>query len=178
MSAIDYESRKKPAVYKPLIDTELQKIAEIAGADAGAVQAELDAVDLEGRGPWGYLTAAAKATTDLLFTDEVRRKLAGNWAAALWEPPQQYTCYGGPTEDDVERDPDDYETNYIVAEYYPEESHEALAQDNYWAGADADVMGIWQKDGIAKVFHAHMEGFWILGEDPVDFIQKAVAKMK
>ncbi|MBW2703622.1 MAG: hypothetical protein JRF33_22630 [Deltaproteobacteria bacterium] len=177
MTEIDYGARKAPEVYKPLFDAEFAKLAELAGADLAAVQKLLDEIKLEGRGPWGYLTGGVSATAALLFNDKLKDALGYTWVRQLWEPSDQFAMFGGMTEDEVERDPDDYDTNYIVAEYYPEESREALAEDNYWGGGDADVVGLWVKDGVAKVYHAHMEGFWILGEDPVDFLQKEVAKI-
>jgi hypothetical protein len=176
MNDIDYEARKQPEAYKPLFGAAFAELGRFAGADLEAVQAALDGIDTTGMGPWGYLLAAASATKPLVFNDKVKEALGFRWGRQLWEP-SDIPVFGGMTEDEVERDPDDYETNYIVAEYYPEEAHEALEQDYFWGGSDADVLGLWIKDGIAKVFHAHMEGFWILGEDPIDFFEKIVAQI-
>lgn len=141
------------------------------------MQKKLDEIKLEDRGPWGYLTEGISTTSALLFNEKLKKAMGTAWIRQLWEPSDQYAVFGGNTEDEVEQDEDDYDTNYIIAEYYPEEAHEALEQDNYWGGSDADVLGLWVKDGIAKVYHAHIEGFWILAEDPVDFFQKEVAKI-
>ena len=69
-----------------------------------------------------------------------------------------------------------FENDDFDLEYYPEESHECLSQYNYIGGADADVIALWQREDRTSVCHAHVEGFWILGEDPVDYIEKIAEK--
>lgn len=174
MSNIDYAARKNPEAYKPLLDAEFAKLVELVGGDKAEVQKHLDSIDTEGCRPWDYLTSGINATKKIIFTEKLQEALGYSWTKHLWQAGDQYTCFGGMSEDDFEQDPDDFETNYIIGEYYPEESHEALQQDDFWGGSDADVVGLWSKDAITKIFRAHMEGFWILGEDPVDFFQKEV----
>jgi hypothetical protein len=183
MAEVDYEARKRPEVYKPLYGAAFAELARFAGADLEAVQAGLDGIDATQMGPWGYLLAAVSATRPLVFTDKVQEALGSRWARQLWEPSNNPPELSLPRDEDEVEDEDgpdlfnEWETERIVAVDYPEKAQEALAQDFFWGGSGADVLGIWQKDGIAKVFHAHYEGFWILGEDPVDYFEKVVAQI-
>ncbi len=70
----------------------------------------------------------------------------------------------------------DFNDDYI--EYYPEESHEFLEQENFFSISGADVVGWWETATGTIYCHAHMEGFWILEETPFDFIHKIARAMK
>lgn len=163
-----------PTIYKPLIDAEFRNLAEILKVDLVSVQNKLDLIDPKSCGAWRYLLQAIEQTRTLLVSPEFKKMLQSNMLRDLWFPTDQYACFGGYTANYDDYNSDDYDVNYIFSEYYPEEAHEALAQENYWGGADADVFGLWTTENKTKVYHAHMEGFWILGEDPADFLKKAV----
>jgi len=42
---------------------------------------------------------------------------------------------------------------------------------------DADVLGIWDNEGVESIYHAHLEGFWLLGIDATEWIQNVVKKI-
>lgn len=172
--SIDYTSRNKPEVFKPLIDAELLKLAKYNGADIGKTEKILATVDPKKMGAWGYLTSAIDATRSMVYEGKVAENLGFSWSHQLFEQDmERFPFFAGETENDVPEDLD-FSENPIVLEYYPKESHEALRQDMFVGGADADVIGLWRVEDRTRVFHAHMEGFEILGEDPVDYLQRIV----
>ncbi|MEL6182880.1 MAG: hypothetical protein AAFS10_28250, partial [Myxococcota bacterium] len=45
-------------------------------------------------------------------------------------------------------------------------------------GWGEDVVGLWRRPGgYTSLYHAHPEGFWLLGYDAVDFVERAVARL-
>lgn len=176
---IDYHARKQPAVYKPLIDAALDRIAKVGGRTFTPPESIAP-----GTGPWGYLTTAVAVGKDDLTTGAVRamlgeyhwsyRFLLGRLAehlTAFETVETEEDAQGG--DDDEDWDPDG---RPIVLAYYPEEARACLRQENFVGGADADVFALWERDDRTSVCHAHMEGFWILGEDPVDYIERIAAR--
>jgi hypothetical protein len=176
---IDYAARRRPEIFKPLVDAALSRIAAV---DARTFTPPA-AVE-PGTGPWGYLEAAVAAGRADLTTLAVgnalgehswgHRFLLGKLAehlTAFEAVETEEEAAGGDDEEDF-----DPEGRPIVLAYYPEESHECLRQGHFVGGADADVIALWQRADRTSVCHAHMEGFWILGEDPVDFIERIAAK--
>ncbi len=178
---IDYRARKNPDVFKPLIDVALSRIARVGGRSFTPP----DAVEA-GTGPWGYLNAAAAAGRSSLTSEAVAKALGEHsWSHQflLGKLAEHFTSYdvveteaeasGGGGEDDEDFGSDD---RPVVLEYYPKESWECLRQGNFIGGADADVFALWQREDRTSVCHAHMEGFWTLGEDPVDYIERIATK--
>lgn len=176
---IDYVARKQPAVFKPLIDAALERIAKVGGrafTPPGSVA--------PGTGPWGYLTTVVAAAKDDLTSEAVRSALGEHsWSVAFLGGTlaEHFTSYDVvETEEDARGGDDDEdwdpEARPVVLAYYPEESRECLRQGNFVGGADADVFALWQRADRTSVCHAHMEGFWILGEDPADYIERIAAK--
>lgn len=170
--------RTTPAVYKPLIDSALQKFARHAGKSPAELAKKLDALDVRDLGPWGYLMQALESARPLLLSAHARERLRGDWFLSFLtndnannNPP---TGLAGDCSDGDEYD-DSFE-NLISLEYYPEEAREGLAQEHFVGGTDADVIFLW-KGELTKVCHAHPEGFWILGDDPIDFVERAAKKL-
>lgn len=174
-ATVDWEARKKPENYKPLIDAALLRIAHAAGADEAAVKATLEEQSPT-KGPWNYLTNVLKEIREDLLTDELRD--ARPWGMSFLdgtidEHLEAFSCVE--TQADVSPDPFD---RPVVLEYYPEEAHECLRQQIYIGGADADIFALWNRGDRYSVCHAHMEGFWILGEDPSDYIENIADKVE
>ncbi|MFP4599716.1 MAG: hypothetical protein ACLFVJ_15770 [Persicimonas sp.] len=173
VDTIDWKARKEPETYKPLIDDAILRIARAAGADEEAIGATLEEQSPT-RGPWDYLTDVVGKVRDDLVTDELRD--ARPWFFSFLDGTfDRYleTYYCVETQADAGSDPFD---RPLVLEYYPEEAHECLRQETYVGGADADIYALWNRGNRYSVCHAHMEGFWILGEDPTDFIENIADK--
>ncbi len=160
----DYAHRTDPSVFKPLIDAALLEIARKGGGDVEAVQKELDALDAtQYRRQWSYLMRALSRTRTHLLTDKVLQA-PNHWFDHFLE---------GNHYDTRDKDVDS------IIEYYPERAQEALRQENLVGGYDADIIGLWKRDdGHESVYHAHMEGFWILGEDTIDFVASFATHLK
>lgn len=175
---VDYSERKKPDVFKPMIDEALMRIARAVGADEDAVASKLADLDPEG-GPWNYLSReSTPAVRDLLVNDTLREVMPYDRGTKLLDNTldQHLEAFDWvETEADVE--PDAW-SRPVVLEYYPEESLECLRQGMYVGGADADIIALWDRGDRHSICHAHMEGFWILGEDPVDWIEKIADKVE
>jgi hypothetical protein len=177
---IDYAARRRPEIFKPLVDAALSRIAAVGGRTF-TPPAEVEA----GTGPWGYLDAAVTAGRADLTTVAVANALGEhtwNHQFLLGKLAEHFTSYDVvETEEDAAGGDDEeedfgFEGRPVVLSYYPEESHECLRQAHFVGGADADVIALWKRADRTSVCHAHMEGFWILGEDPVDFIERIAAK--
>jgi hypothetical protein len=173
----DYAARRRPEIFKPLVDAALSRIAAVGGR-AFTRPAAVES----GTGPWGYLDAAVAAGRADLTTVAVGKALGEHsWGHQflLGKLAEHLTAVEAvETEEDAAGDDDEegFGGRPIVLAYYPEESHECLRQGNFVGGADADVIALWQRADRTSVCHAHMEGFWILGEDPIDFIERIAAK--
>ncbi|AWV91253.1 hypothetical protein [Bradymonas sediminis] len=175
---MDYAARKTPEIYKPMIDAALLRLARVAGADDEAVSVTLADLKVEpGTGPWGYLTQAAIPAIRSSLTTEALQTALGPYSwnfsllkGTLADNLQAFDYVE--TQDEVEIDYEDPWGSPVVLEYYPEESHECLRQVNYIGGSDADIIALWRRADRTSICHAHMEGFWILGEDPIDWIEK------
>ena len=154
---MDFAARRSANVYKPLIDDALARIAGATGGDKAAIGtalASVPAVDSQ----WTYLVAALDAIRDRLVTDGLEAKLENDWFVTIAKEPRQ---------DDLP---------FVESEYYPEESHAFLEEEDYVAGEDADVVGLWtRRGGHQSLCHAHMEGFWILGRDVAEFVEWTAA---
>jgi hypothetical protein len=114
------------------------------------------------------LSLALQATRELLVTPKLAELAKGEWFLPLLRG-DEYTGHvlAGKHSDDfddpVVLDPDDY----------PDEARPALKQSYFIGGSDADVVLLWrQKDATHAICHAHPEGFWILGQDAIDFAER------
>ncbi len=173
---MDYAKRQQIETYRPLIDDALLRIVETTGGDREEGTAALQAIDHK-EGPWGYLNKAVQAVRPAINMETIDEVLPHNWVTGFlkgrWENAEIPFSYVE-TADQVE--PGTF-MRPLILEYYPEESHECLKQRTYVGGGDADIIALWRRDDRTSVCHAHMEGFWILGEDPTDFIEKYAAKL-
>ena len=174
---MDYAKRNEIDVYRPLIDAALLRIVRATDGDEEQAHAALDAVEHDA-GPWGYLNKAVNAVRDSIDMDAIEEVLPYAWATSFlrdtWSS-GEYPMYCVDSEDDV--DPMDF-PRPVVLQYYPEEAHECLGQQIYVGGGDADIIALWKREDRTSICHAHMEGFWILGEDSVDFIENYATKFE
>lgn len=163
----DYAARREPAVFKPLIDAALLRIARKASCDDEAARV-LGALETQpGGGPWTYLLEASSKLRPLGLAQTVRK---GEWAhyflAGEHESYQGHTTHRD--------DDDDGSIPYVNLRHYPAEARAALKQGNFVGGYDADVIAMWRRsDGRYSPCHAHPEGFWLLGQDAIDFAERA-----
>lgn len=174
---MDYAKRKEIDVYRPMIDAALIRIVNATDGDEAQAQSALDAVDHDA-GPWGYLKNAVNAARDSIGMEAIEEVLPHDWATSFlrdtWSSGEYpFSCVDSEADVDPMAIP-----RPVVLEYYPEESHECLRQQNYVGGADADILALWRREDRTSICHAHMEGFWILGEDPVDFIENYATKFE
>jgi hypothetical protein len=174
---MDYAKRNEIEFYRPLIDDALIRIVKVSDGDVEQAQAALDAVEHDA-GPWGYLNKATAAVREIIDMDNIDEVLPYDWVTGFlqgrWDN-AEIPMYCVDSYDDV--DPHDFMMP-VVLEYYPEESHECLQQQFYVGGGDADIIALWKREDRTSVCHAHMEGFWILGEDPADFIERYATKLE
>lgn len=167
----DYRARQKPEQFKPLIDAALARLASLSGA--ALTLAEVS----EGTGPWGYLTEAIAQNRAALTGPKVRAALGEHtWYDQFLTGHLADNLNAGSvidSEDDLDPE-DDYDPDAapVVLAYYPAAAHACLRQELFIGGADADLFALWPREDRTSVCHAHMEGFWILGEDPIDFIER------
>jgi hypothetical protein len=177
---IDWETRKQPEIYKPLIDEALLRIARASGGDEAKTSEILEAQAPDG-GPWTYLNDVVPEVRDSIVTDALSEVMQGQWAFQFLEGTiDRYleTWDYVESADDYQPDPMSMGGMPVILEYYPEESHECLRQCHYIGGADADIIALWDREDRTSVCHAHMEGFWILGEDPADYIENIADKVE
>lgn len=179
-----YKERTKPEIFKPLIDGAWVEMAEIVGADQGKVRDVLNKIPLESlqdgnSTSFRYLKVTAGNLRGIIFTEKAEALLRNTWFKhIIREPVNEPPVYGGETEDEFNAEDASEDDNPVFLEHYPEESHEALRQNLYIGGYDADVLGLWSTESGVKIFHAHPEGFWILGEDAIDWLTKTVEEIR
>lgn len=163
----DYAARREPGVFKPLIDGALLRIGRKVGVDdklslvLGALEAP------PGSGPWTYLMAAITAARPLGLDKAIRD---GEWAHYFLGG--QHESYEGHTT--YRDEDDDGSVPYVNLRHYPAEARPALKQGTFVGGYDADVIALWRRaDGRYSPCHAHPEGFWLLGQDAIEFVERA-----
>lgn len=165
-----------PDLYRPLIDAELLRLVELAGAsreEALRALADLDASALDA---WHYLQAAVRTLRPLIWHDRLRERLRGSWGFALFEPGDDVPFSCVETADELPPDDENLGVQPVVIERYPIEAHEALRQEHYWAGnSDGTVVGVVHDGSVARIYYAHPDRFELLGHDAVEFIQRVVA---
>ncbi|MCH2043612.1 MAG: hypothetical protein MK212_05680 [Saprospiraceae bacterium] len=172
---MNYTTRLSPEVYKPIVDNLLIKFSQYLTTDTNALKKILAELIAEGSS-WEYTLEALKKTRPYIYTEVVQSKLQYEWGNTLLSSNKE-------EEEDEEEDWDedeeeDWDINDVDLNDYPEESHEAIQQETFWVCEDADITGIWkQANEVEKIYHAHMEGFWILGEDAIDFLEKSIQKV-
>lgn len=171
---MNWNERKDADVYKPLIDDALLRIASAVGADTDAIEGTLSEQSPdEETSQWRYANDILAEIRDDLVTDDFTGAAPQKWAKNLVDGSagdnlNSMSC----VETAADRDPDPMAFfKPIVLEYYPEESHECLRQEHYVDGTDADVIALWSREDRTSVCHAHMEGFWTLGEDVADWLE-------
>ena len=158
---MNYEERKQPNVYKPLIDEALIRIVEATGGDVDEARQALDEVEHDGTS-FEYLNDhAVPAVSSFVDLEVVQERIPHRWGKSLLEGKFEAGTMLFPN-----------------IEFYPEDSKEFLHQQNFIGGYDADVVGLWDRDDRQSICHAHMEGFWILGEDAIDFVEKTADELE
>lgn len=169
--------RTSPEVFKPAIDAALVRIARVAAADADAVQRALAGLR-EGRA-FPYLLGALHALRGLVDVDRLRAAGAGTWLLYFLEGKDaRYEGHflepeGAGFEDELGQ------ASPIRLEFYPEQAHAALRHQDFVGGQDADVVGLWRlPDGREAIYHAHPEGFSLLGDDAIDFVEREAARLE
>ena len=156
----DFENRKDPAIYRPRINEALLRIVKATNGDVNAARDALDTIKYEGTS-WGYLNdKAVPLVSEFINLKIVNEKIPYSWGKALLEQ-----TLGVPTA-------------YPEIEYYPEEAIACLEQENYIGGYDADIIALWDRGDRESICHAHMEGFWVLGEDAIDFVEKTATELE
>jgi hypothetical protein len=163
----DAAARREPSVFKPLIDAALLRIGRKAGVDEDLATL-LGGLDVPpGGGAWTYLLEALRAAQPLGLAKTVPD---GEWAHYFLSG--EHESYAGHTTH--HDDDDDGSISYVNLRDYPREARPALRQGHFVGGYDADVIAMWRRaDGRYSPCHAHVEGFWLLGQDPIDFIERA-----
>ncbi len=116
----------------------------------------------------GYLKKSMYKLKKYLNDGKLKPKLENEWINVLFEPGRYF--------DDSEESIQEIRDN-LVLKNYPQEGWEALQQEDYLVVEDADFLGVWKRSGRESIYHAHPEGFWVLGDDPVDWIEKVVSKV-
>ncbi len=166
---------RKPAVFKPLIDEYLLRIAQWADVDGERLQRTLQAISAERATPFEYLYNAARKVRNQLFIERVESKLTYGYSRQLFVSGDTNYIFAGESEydyDPAELESEDYA---VVLENYPRAAHKALEQDKIWGGAGAEVVGIFTaKDGIEQIYKATPKEFIILGEDAIDYLEKII----
>lgn len=163
----DPAARREPSVFKPLIDAALLRIGKKAGVEDELVKLLGSLEAPPGGGPWTYLMDAIRAAQPLGLAKVVPN---GEWAHYFLSG--EHESYEGHT---THRDEDDDGSiSFVNVRNYPREARPALRQGHFVGGYDADVIAMWRRaDGRYSPCHAHMEGFWLLGQDAIDFIERA-----
>lgn len=166
----DYVARRDASVFKPSIDAAMLRIARHAGRE-NEVRAALDALVVpSGTGPWGYFLLTLDAVKNLGLDQAAP---VGTWGDYFFSG--QHRDY---VPHSTERDEED-DGNWLSLGDYPREAIPALKQKLYVGGYDADVVMLWARtDGRHTVCHAHPEGFWILGQDPIDFVERTAIEVE
>jgi hypothetical protein len=174
---MNFLERKKPDVFKPIIDEYFLRIAQWAGVDTTRVANILSLLNAARHTSFEYLYMAARKVKTALFIEKVDVQLTYGYSRQLFNNPELNYVYVGETEYDY--DPTDLESDdfAVVLENYPPKAAAALRQDKYWGGAAAEVAGVWRtKDGVERVYKASPAEFVILGEDPIDYFEQVIKK--
>lgn len=189
---MDYAARKLPEIFKPLIDAALLRIAHAAGADTNAVQERLDELvpklglnvlhKRDTSRPWHYLRyQATPAIADLILTDRFNEALGHHYTTSLLNGAfGEYLETADWVTTKEELDDERYWDSYpVVLEYFPPESHECLKQGYYVDGVDGtEVLALWDRGDRHSVCRVLRQGFFILGEDSVDWIEKIATEVE
>lgn len=147
------DRHSRPDVFKPLIDSALGRLAAVAGVGS-TVSDKLARLHASPNSTaWSYLMDAM---------DVVRGDFGGSFPQAEWGT---HFLSGAYLNDSP---------SVPAKKRYPREAGPAIDERLVVGGVDADVILLWPRnDGRVSVCHAHPEGFWILGHDVVDFIERA-----
>jgi ankyrin repeat protein len=162
--------------HKRAIDAALLRLAREGGGDEQALQEALDALPTTG-GPWDHLQRVLAKARDPLFEGDLPSRLERTLLGRLLsddpfdgdEPPEVLAKPKrggkGPT------------GNVIYLEYYPKEAKKPLREGEIVAASGADVWIVEPLDGgDARFSHAHPEGFSVLAEGAVAFVERQVDK--
>jgi hypothetical protein len=170
---IDFQERNKPEVFKPLIDKALIAMAESNGHSPSETSKVLKDLPADGLSNIDYLRKAAFLLVKWCYRGKVEELINtyGNWAYYLFNPPGFFELPVLKKGNDQE-DASVFDFNEINPEDYPEEAQEALYYGKFLGGGQGDVLGVWKKDGINQIYLAFRDSFYIIAEDPVDWIQQ------
>lgn len=174
---MNFLERKKPAVFKPIIDEYFLRIAQWASVDTARVASILTPLNAARYTGFEYLYMAARKVKIALFIEKVEVQLNYGYSRQLFNSPDLNYVYAGETEYDY--DPSDLESDdyAVVLENYPPKAAAALRQDKFWGGAAAEVAGVWlTKEGVERVYKASPAEFVLLGEDPIDYFEQVIKK--
>ncbi|MBH25137.1 MAG: hypothetical protein CMH57_11910 [Myxococcales bacterium] len=178
-------ARTHPEIYRPLVDAALLRVGEFCGADLRGLQRALAPIEVErggGRlslGPWGYVEEALCRARPLVMGARLREALGCGWFTYFMEGGADRYEGHALIEDAgaLSMDADVWGVPLFL-EAYPEEAWPFLRQQAYVGGFDEDVVGLWRRPGgYSSLCHAHPEGFWVLGYDAVDFVERAAARL-
>jgi hypothetical protein len=165
-----------PDVFRPRIREAVLKISRFAGTES-TVKPILDSLEPSDDGPWGYLMKVLNAARPALLSSRLDAVGKGDWFRYYLDG--RNAEYEGHVLRPSEDEDQELDVHYVDLEDYPEESHKALKQKQFVGGYGADVVCLWRtKDGVARVCHAHPEGFWIRAENPVAFVEQFAAQLE
>jgi hypothetical protein len=173
---MNYLERKKPAVFKPIIDDYFLRIAQWAGVDAERVKKILETLNANRYSGFEYLYTAARKVKSVLFIEKVEAQLNYGYSRQIFNSIDINYVYVGESEydyDPAELESDDYA---VILDNYPSKAAHALRQDKFWGGNVAEVVGVWlTKEGLECVYKATPKEFVILGADPIDYFEQVIA---
>jgi hypothetical protein len=173
---MNYLERKKPAIFKPIIDDYFLRIAQWAGVDAERVKKILETLNANRYTSFEYLYTAARKVKSVLFIEKVEAQLNYGYSRQLFNSVELNYVYVGESEYDY--DPAELETDdfAVILDNYPKKAAPALRQDKFWGGNLAEIVGIWlTKEGVECVYKATPKEFVVLGEDPIDYLEQVIA---
>jgi hypothetical protein len=147
-----------------IVDEEILRLAAFARADVPRIRSALDLVDVMGKGPWGYLIAAAGQVKPLLPTARIEAALRKS--RFLWLLFQDSENVG-------------FRTNVTVKERdYPKEAQTALSEGHVVGAIQATLFILWfHQKGVpnpARFCVAHPESFEVVGDTIEEFVRNEV----
>jgi hypothetical protein len=167
---IKWKDRNKPEVFKPLIDFELVEMASLNGHMQDIVRPKIEAVRALDYTNIGYLIHICRNIAAWCYKGNVESimKEYALWSINLFESPDEVPVLAKPSQNGSS---DYFFQNVVFPERYPKKARAALMDGLFIGGGNGDVLGVWNKDGINKIYVAFPDAFEILANDPVEWIQ-------
>ncbi|MCA9716356.1 MAG: hypothetical protein KC468_16915, partial [Myxococcales bacterium] len=162
-------------VFKREIDACLERLVARAGGDLANFRRAAELVDLRGCGPWGYLSALLSRARAELLAGPVAAVAEEQWLGRLLTGSAQRWLRATRK---ARNESAGYSAKLLEACEYPEEAAAAIGQDLFVGGRERAALGLWKRSPkVARVVEVSPEGFEVLGEDPVDFAKRQVARL-